>query len=83
MQVTVAGWGVDQAENLRASLALRLRLDSVIGLKSIPTIALLLAPGPGAGRARAAVALSALETRLRERSPSAPARARFGAVTLI
>ena len=53
IHVTVAGWGVDQAEKLRASLALRLRLDSVMGFKLIPTVALLLAPGPGAGRARA------------------------------
>ncbi len=48
IHVTVAGWGVDQAEKVRASLALRLRLDSVTGIKSIPTVALLLAPRPGA-----------------------------------
>jgi hypothetical protein len=49
----VLAWEVDQAEKLRASLALRLKLYSVIGFKPIPTVALLLAPGPGAGRARA------------------------------
>ncbi len=48
IHVTVAEWGVDQVEKLRASLALRLRLESVTGFKSISTIALLLAPRPGA-----------------------------------
>ena len=37
----------------------------MIGIKSIPTVALLLAPEPGAGGRVLAVALSALEIRLR------------------